>query len=287
MKSKFVDRQNNEQYIEKSRLSSTLLYGSIVGTLIVAIATRKSVSKVGSLYANSKGSRKLIKSFVKKNKIDMSEYEDRNFRTFNDFFTRKILPGKRPFSDDEDVLISVADSKLLYYKIGSNTEILIKGKTYTTKELLRDAKLADEYKDGVCLVFRLDVDDYHRYSFVDNGKVIGGKKINGILHTVGPIAFKRHKVFKQNQREYSILETENFDKVIQMEVGALLVGKIKNHDVKYFKRGEEKGYFLFGGSTVVLLFKKNTVKIDLDIVSNSSKDIETKVKLGETIGRRY
>ena len=121
---------------------------------------------------------------------------------------------------------------------------------------------------------------------MDNGRLIKSRKINGILHTVGPIAFKRYKVFKENQREYSLLDTENFGEVIQMEVGALMVGKIVNHDIKTFVRGQEKGYFLFGGSTVVLLLKKDVVEIDSDIVLNSKLGIETKVKLGEVIGRR-
>mgnify|MGYP004629050933 CR=1 FL=1 len=175
--------------------------------------------------------------------------------------------------------------ELIVYDIDSNTEIRIKGKTYTVKDLLRDKKLSLEYKNGKCLVFRLTVDDYHRYSFVDDGILIRQKKINGILHTVGPIAFRRYKVFKENQREYSILETKNFGQVIQMEVGALMVGKIVNHNKSEFKRGEEKGYFLFGGSTVVLLFKENVVEIDDDILDNSNKGLETKVKLGEIIGK--
>ncbi len=286
MKSEVIDRKNKKQYTEKSRLSSTLLYSTVIGTIVLAFATRKTVSKAGSLYMNSKNSRRLIKPFIKKNKIDMSEYEDKQFKSFNDFFTRKILSGRRPFSKRVSDVMAVADSKLLYYEIDDNLEMQIKGKTYTTRELLRDSGLAEEYRNGVCLVFRLDVDDYHRYSFIDDGEVISNKKINGILHTVGPIAFKKHKVFKQNQREFSILKTKNFDNVIQMEVGAMLVGKIKNHDIKEFKRGDEKGYFLFGGSTVVVLFKENVVKIDKDIVNNSKKDIETKVKLGETIGKR-
>jgi phosphatidylserine decarboxylase len=90
----------------------------------------------------------------------------------------------------------------------------------------------------------------------------------------------------QNQREYSILQTENFGKIVQMEVGAMMVGKIVNHNLKKFKRGIEKGYFLFGGSTVVLMIKEGIVEIDSDIIGNSRNSIETKVRALETIGRR-
>ena len=286
MKSEIINRKNNEKYTEKSPKSAAFLYIPIVGTLLLAVATRKSVSKVSSLYMNNKKSIKRIKSFIKKNKIDMSDYPKRDYKSFNDFFTREILPGKRPFSKDSNDLISVADSKLLYYKIDEYLEMEIKGKTYTVSELLRDKSLASEYKNGTCLVFRLTVDDYHRYSYIDDGVVIKRRRLRGILHTVGPIAFKRHKVFKQNQREYTIIDTKNFGKVIQMEIGAMLVGRIKNHNKTKFTRCEEKGYFLFGGSTVVVFFKENTVKIDEDIIKNSNEDMETRILLGETIGKK-
>lgn len=286
MKSEIVDRKNNKNYIEKSPKGAGILYKTLIGTVVLALLTRKTVSKMSSVYMNSKLSKKRINKFITKNNIDMSEYPKKEYTSFNDFFTREILKGKRPISKKPNDLVSVADSKLLVYDIDSNTEIRIKGKTYTVKDLLRDKKLSLEYKNGKCLVFRLTVDDYHRYSFVDDGILIRQKKINGILHTVGPIAFRRYKVFKENQREYSILETKNFGQVIQMEVGALMVGKIVNHNKREFKRGEEKGYFLFGGSTVVLLFKENVVEIDDDIVDNSKKGLETKVKLGEIIGKR-
>ena len=286
MKTEIVNRKDNKKYTEKSPVSATVLYKTLIGGVVLAFATRKSVSKVSSLYMNSKASTKRIDKFIKKNDINMDDYPQRKYKSFNDFFTRKVKDGKRPFSKNPSDVISVADSKLLVYDINEKLEMNIKGKKYTVKELLRDKRLSNEYKNGLCLVFRLTVDDYHRYSFVDDGILIRMKKINGILHTVGPIAFKRYKVFKENQREYSILETKNFGQVIQMEVGALMVGKIVNHDIKKFKRGDEKGYFLFGGSTVVLFFKENEIVIDEDILYNSEKGIETKVKLGEVIGKK-
>jgi len=286
MKHEIINRKENNKYTEKSPKSAAFLYIPVFGTVLLTIATRKTLSKAGSLYMNNKASVKQIKPFIRKNKIDMSDYPDREYKSFNDFFTREIIPGRRPFSKDKSILISPADSKLLYYKISDKVEMNIKGKKYNVKELLRDKELAEEYRNGVCLVFRLSVDDYHRYSYIDEGCLVRRKKLRGILHTVGPVAFKRHKVFKQNQREYSILETKNFGKIIQMEVGAMMVGKIKNHNKTEFVRGEEKGYFLFGGSTVVLLLKENIVEIDKDIIKNSENDIETRVLQGETVGRK-
>lgn len=286
MKTEIIDRKSKEKYIEKSPKGAPVLYKTLIGGLALVFITRKSVSKIGSLYMNSKLSKKRIKGFIEKNNIDMSDYPQEEYKSFNDFFTRKIIVGKRPISKKNVDLIAVADSKLLVYNINDNIQMFIKGKKYNLKELLRDKELANEYKNGLCLVFRLTVDDYHRYCYVDDGKVIKTKKINGILHTVGPVAFKRYKVFKENQREYTVINTKNFDKVIQMEIGALMVGKIVNHDKESFVRGEEKGYFLFGGSTVILIIKDDIVKIDKDILKNSSLGIETKVKLGEVIGKK-
>ncbi len=286
MKTEIIDRKSKEKYLEKSPKGSPILYKTLIGGLALVFVTRKSVSKIGSLYMNSKLSRKRINGFIEKNNIDMSDYPKEDYKSFNEFFTRKIIPGRRPFSKKNSDLISVADSKLLVYHINDDTQMFIKGKKYNLKELLRDKELASEYKNGVCLVFRLTVDDYHRYCYVDDGTVVKTKKINGVLHTVGPIAFKRYKVFKENQREYTVINTKNFDKVVQMEIGALMVGKIVNHNKKTFVRGEEKGYFLFGGSTVILIIKEGIVKIDKDILKNSSLGIETKVKLGEVIGKK-
>ena len=263
MKTSIVDRKSKNKYIEKSPKSASFLYKTLIGGVVLAVATRKTVSKISSVYMNSKLSTKRINKFIEKNKINMKDYPEKEYSSFNDFFTRKIKNNKRPISKNKNDLISVADSKLLVYKISEEQEMEIKGKKYLVKDLLRDKDLALEYKNGVCLVFRLTVDDYHRYCYLDEGLLIRTKKINGILHTVGPIAFRRYKVFKENQREYSVIKTKNFGEIIQMEVGALMVGKIVNHNLERFTRGEEKGYFLFGGSTVVVFIKENIVKIEL------------------------
>lgn len=283
MKSTIYDRKKEKEYVEKSPKAADFLYKGLIGAVILGIIIQKPISKLGGRYMDSKLSKRRISKFIRKNKLDMSDYPKEKYQSFNDFFTRKILPGKRPFSTSKDAFMSVADSKLLVYSIDKKTEMTIKGKQYTVSELLRDSKLAKEYQNGYCLVFRLTVDDYHRYSFFDDGIVKKTKQINGVFHTVGPIAFRKYKVFRENQREYAILDTKHFGECVYMEVGALMVGKIKNHDIKEFKKGDEKGYFLFGGSTIIILVKENTITIDKDILKRSQEEIETKVKLGETI----
>ena len=131
------------------------------------------------------------------------------------------------------------------------------------------------------------VDDYHRYSYIDDGRTLSHQHIPGILHTVQPIAFHKNKVFLENTREYDVLKTKNFGTIVQMEVGALLVGKICNRKQRSFHRGEEKGHFCFGGSTVVVLVEKDKVIPHPDLLENSARGIESRIYLYEVVGKKY
>ena len=262
------------------------LYRNFIGRLILKLLIRPCVSKLGGFYMNRKCSKGMIKKFVKKNNIDLSQYDMTNIKCYNDFFTRKIIDGARNINMESNKLISPCDSKLQAFKINEESIFNIKDSYYKVEDLIQNKELAKEYINGYCLIFRLTVDDYHRYCYVDNGTKTKNTPIKGVLHTVNPIALERYNFYKTNSREYCILETENFGKVIQVEVGALMVGKISNHHQEYtFTKGEEKGMFLFGGSTIVLLVKEN-IKIDEDILFNTSNNDETVVRYGEAIGTK-
>lgn len=262
------------------------LYRNFIGRLILKLLIRPCVSKLGGFYMNRKCSKGMIKKFVKKNNIDLSQYDMTNIKCYNDFFTRKIIDGARNINMESNKLISPCDSKLQAFKINEESIFNIKDSYYKVEDLIQNKELAKEYINGYCLIFRLTVDDYHRYCYVDNGTKTKNTPIKGVLHTVNPIALERYNFYKTNSREYCILETENFGKIIQVEVGALMVGKISNHHQEYtFTKGEEKGMFLFGGSTIVLLVKEN-IKIDEDILFNTSNNDETVVRYGEAIGTK-
>ena len=284
---KVVDRSGN--IINKGEEQNNLLkklYGTFLGRCALKILVCKGVTNLGGVYMNSRLSKRKIAPFIKDNDICMEEYENRQFVSYNDFFTRKIVEGKRPFSINKDALISPADSKLSYYQISEDSIFKIKNATYTIEDLLQDKNLAASYVGGTCLIFRLTVDDYHRYSFIDDGKIISSKYIKGIFHTVNPIANEYYPIYSRNAREFTVIETENFGQIVQMEVGAMMVGKIVNHPLSVCKKGQEKGMFEFGGSTVVILLKKEVAIIDQDIINNSLEDKETVVKSGEQIGIR-
>ena len=265
--------------------SLTFLYKTIPGRVFLKILTTRGVSKLCGAFLDSKCSAFLIKRFVKKNSIILEEYQTDGIKTFNEFFRRKIKDGKRPFDMEATHLSSPCDGLLSVWQINEGTVIPVKQSQYTIERLLQNKELASEYDGGLCLVFRLCVDNYHRYAYADSGRKSANIFIPGVLHTVRPIALETLPVFTENCREYTIIESPSFGKIVQMEVGAMLVGRIVNLEGQgIVERGKEKGFFEYGGSTIILLIKKDRVKINEDIVSNSMNGIETPVRMGLHIG---
>ena len=269
----------------KDNMGIRFLYNTLPGRIMLKAFVRPSVSAIFGFFMDSRPSNLLVGKFVKRNNIDMGEYENEKYRSFNDFFTRKVKDGLRPFPDNARDLAAACDARLTAYPITADGLFRIKNSEYDVAALLKDKSLADEYTGGVCLIFRLTPDDYHRYSYIDDGEILSTKKIKGVLHTVRPISQRRYKIYAQNAREYTVMLTENFGKVIQVEVGALFVGRIRNHAAGgAFKRGTEKGMFEFGGSTIVMLFQKDRAAINETIYENTRIDKETIVKMGSKIG---
>lgn len=263
-----------------------LMYRGKLGRLFLFLFTSRFMTKLSGFYANSAFSKRKIASFINNNDIDMDDYKKAaasGFSSFNDFFTRKVDEGKRPLDADRDALISPADSRLSIYKIDETLRFTIKGDDFSFKDFLAGDEIAEAFTDGFLFIFRLCVDDYHRYIFIDDGRRRYSRHIRGRFHTVRHIALK-DDYFKENEREYSVLATDRFKEMIQAEIGAMMVGKIVNHEVTSFKRGDEKGMFMFGASTVVLAFKKDTVKPDDEILKNTNEGYETRVRLGEKVG---
>lgn len=277
------DRKEKKLTEIKEGLEKSLnfLYNTFLGRVILKVfLARPYVSKLRGFYL--KHTKRNIEPFILKNNIDVSEFDILKFKSFNDFFIRK--KENIEFEESDNFLIAPADSKLSVYKISDALRLNIKRSSYTISEILEDVELSEKYRCGYCLVFRLCVDDYHRYIYNDSGELIKKYKIKGELHTVRPVSDKC-KVFSRNTREISVLKTKNFGEVVQIEVGAMFVGAIKNHELSEFKRGQEKGYFEFGGSTIVMLYNKD-IKIDDDILKYTNDDIEVKVKIGEKIGEK-
>ncbi len=261
------------------------MYGTRPGRLLVKLMIRPGVSRAAGWLLDRRVSALAVRPFIRKNHICMDDFEQRRFRSFNDFFTRRVLPGKRPVDDAPAHLIAPCDSKLTVYDIRPDSRFRVKGTEYTLEGLLQSKELAETFLGGTLLLFRLTVGDYHRYTYIDSGFVTGSTRIPGVFHTVNPAAASRCPIYRENTREYSLLESLRFGTVLQMEVGAAMVGRIVNAPgSRNVRRGEEKGRFEFGGSTVIVLLQKGRAMLDADLLRNTAQDAETVVRLGERIG---
>ena len=275
-KSFIEDRQYGGRSLE--RLYNTW-YGRVLSKFILL--------PVFSTMATSKDRRrssvKKIAPFVEEYKINMDDFKEREYDSFSDFFTRSIKPGRRPVDYAPSAVISPADSKVLCYDIGDDLKFTVKGSVYTPDEIVGSSIGLGRFAGGKALIFRLSMDDYHHYCHIDSGRMESSVEIKGKLHTVSSISSK-YKIYKENHRIVNVLDTDHFGKVIYIEVGALLVGRIKNNGMTEFEKGSEKGYFEQGGSTIVLFFEKDMINVDPDILEMSGNGIETKVRMGERIG---
>ena len=287
---RYRDRKGNEYNGEngQDRLLA-FVYGHAVTRLLIRPLLSPIVSRIGGAFLNTRISKLGIRPFVKSNGIDLSIYEKQEFASYNEFFTRRIRAAERPADMRENVLISPSDGKVSVYPIEENGIFRIKHTPYTVRQLLRDDKLADRYMGGWIYVIRLTVDDYHRYCYVSDGRKSRQRKIRGVLHTVNPVANDYYPIYKMNSREYCLLKTKELGTILLMEVGALMVGKINNHeeDSAQVKRGDEKGMFEFGGSTIVVMTEPGMAEPDKDIIHNTKAQAETLVKMGEPIGCKY
>lgn len=263
----------------------SFLYTNIFGRMLLKPLIQPQVSKLAGRYLSSAHSKWLISKFIERNGIDMDIYEECDYSSFNDFFTRKIKPDCRPVPEDLDVLISPCDCLATVYPIQENTTFSIKNTEYTLRSLLRSPRLAKRFRGGYAYVLRLTVEDYHRYLYSVSGKQSKNYHIDGTYHTVNPIANDYLPIYKENTREYTVIHSKEFGDVLQMEVGALLVGKISNHKQStVVTRGEEKGFFEYGGSTIVVLTQKGRVTPRSDLLTNSKNGYETKVLQAHPLG---
>lgn len=279
----YYNRETNSYVTEKEYQEKLLsfLYTTVIGRILLKlIVARPWFSRLRSYYQNSKKSKKDIEPFIREYNIDISPY-DGKWECFNDFFTRK-----RNYDNlyNADTFVAIADSKLSVYPIDDHLCLRVKNSVYTLDEIVADQIDLNMFKNGTALIFRLSVDDYHRYVYPDDGELVNQYKVKGELHTVRPIS-EKYRVYSRNTRVINEMSTKNFGKIVQVEVGALLVGCIHNNASKRFRKLDEKGYFSYGGSTVIL-FVNDTIAIDEDIIQQSRSGFETKVTIGEKIGEK-
>ena len=284
----YIDRTTGEIKQEKVAGEFWLawLYNNPLGKLsLQTFVKRKAFSEwYGKKMDDPKSSSKIV-DFVEEYNIDLSIAQRQDFDTFNDFFYRRLKPESRPISTDSNVVVSPADGKVFAYFNISEQDFIVKGYQFDLNEYLQDSVLAKKYDGGALLIFRLCPTDYHRYHFPLSGKLGAQIDIKGDYYSVNPIAVKKRvELFCQNKRTFVELHTLNYGDVIYSEVGATMVGSIiQTYSDTEVKRGEEKGYFKFGGSTVILIFEKDKVLIDSDLLGNTENGFETEVMMGEHV----
>lgn len=292
---KYYNRKTKDYEVEKVAGEKYLnwTYSSPVGmTLLESIIKKKAFSKIYGSYCDSKRSKNKVHNFINEFDIDMSLCQDNldSFTCFNDFFIRKLSAEARPIDMNSNILISPGDGKLLAYtNIDMDNLVQVKGYTYSLSELIQDKNVAAKYNNGVCMILRLCPTDYHRFHFLDSGTCDDAIKIKGHYYSVNPVALNKvQKLFCQNKREWSTFHSDNFGDLLYVEVGATCVGSIIQTYTtgSKVKKGDEKGYFKFGGSTVVLFFEKDRIILDEDILKQSSLGYETAVLFGEAIGNK-
>ena len=199
---KYIARERNSEQniITESSKTLNFLYNTLIGRIILRIIITAPISNLVAIYMNSSLSKHRIKKFVDKNDINTFEYEDKNYNSYNDFFTRKVISSKRPINARKDIFISPCDSKLLVYKITDDLTLNIKNSYYSIDTLIDD-NIINEYKDGYALVFRLTTDNYHRYCYIDSGTKGKNYKIKGfVVSNIG-----NFDLLKEYRKDYELI----------------------------------------------------------------------------------
>lgn len=298
MEIKYFNREKNSVETEKVYGSGAVkwLYESTSGKILTQLLIKKPISKLYGSIQSCGLTKKKVAPFIHDFKINMDEFipeqgreQASPYSSFNQFFIRRFKEGKRPFVSASE-FPAFSEARYFGYEALTDEEAIpVKGKYLTAKALLANDKWASYFEGGPCLLARLCPVDYHRFHFPDDGEILDFYPVEGALHSVNPLALKKvPEIFSINERAVTILETSNFGKLAYVEVGAICVGKIiQSREMSgSFKRGEEKGYFLFGGSTVIVLGEKGKWRPDDIILEKTKEGMEVYQKLGTSLGHK-
>jgi phosphatidylserine decarboxylase len=265
------------------------MYGSPFGRgLGDGLFARRWFSQAYGWLQSTQWSGRKVAPFIERYRIPMDEYEPGPFPTFNDFFVRKFRAGARTWVDAPHMAAFAEARYLAWTSIEDDQTFPVKGDHLSASSLMDNDELAREFAGGPLLLARLCPVDYHRFHYPDTGRVLHSYRAHGAYHSVNPVALKaKSDVLATNERHISILDTVNFGKLAYIEVGAMCVGKIvQSHLEPRFERGDEKGYFLFGGSTVVVLGQRGRWLPSADLLTQTARERETLVRLGESVAIR-
>lgn len=294
----YFDRLTQKEEIERvyGEASLRLLYASSgiarwISCLLLPLVARSAwVSRLYGWIQKTRWSRCKIEPFIRVFQVDPAEFLDpvETFSSFNDFFIRKLKKEARPCVQDPCRLVMPADGRYLVFpKISASSGFVVKGEKFQLEDLLQDAALARRFAEGSMVMARLCPTDYHRFHFPCEGVPGQPRLINGYLFSVNPLAIRQNiHIFSQNKRMVTSIQTEQFGEILYIEIGATSVGSI--HQTFYphqmCKKGDEKGYFSFGGSSLILLFEPNRIVFDADLLARSAQYQEVRGLFGQSLG---
>lgn len=267
-------------------------YGNPLGRLALhGIAKRTFFSRWYGWRMNRPSSKSKVLPFIRQFGLDATEFADapESFRTFNEFFHRKLKPESRPIGPDERSAVFPADGRHLGYPdISTMDGIFVKGEVFDLADLLQDDELAARYKKGSMILSRLCPVDYHRFHFPVAGEASEPRLINGPLFSVNPIALKRDiSILTRNKRWVLTIDSGEFGRVVFVVVGATCVGGVEFTfaPCARVEKGAEAGFFKFGGSSTIVLFEEERVRIAEDLRKWSEERLELYARMGDVMAR--
>lgn len=266
-------------------------YGNPLGAISLnAFVKRPFFSKWYGRQMSDPRSAGRVRPFISQYELNPQDFADapESYRSFNEFFFRKLKPSARPIDLDERSVVFPADGRHLGFQKASEIEdVFVKGQKFNLPKLLGDDALAEKYADGALVLSRLCPVDYHRFHFPAAGIPSDTRVIEGPLFSVNPIALRKRLAYLwTNKRSVTPLETDHFGTVICMEIGATCVGTIQQTYTprRRVEKGQEKGFFAFGGSSTLTLFEPGAVRLDEDLCHYSAQQTELYACMGSRMG---
>lgn len=263
-------------------------YASPLGKLALhSFVKRPAFSKWYGRRMNHPSTAAKVRPFIQDYDMDTAEFADApdSYKTFNEFFYRKLKPEARPIADTPAVF--PADGRHLGFQNADDISgVFVKGQQWDIAALLDDPALTERYRKGSLVLSRLCPVDYHRFHFPVSGQAGPTRLINGPLFSVSPIALARNLSYIwQNKRTITQIETEDMGTVLMLEIGATCVGSILQtyQPNTHITKGDEKGYFAFGGSSTITIFEPGVIKLSEDLLTNSAEQRETYARMGDSM----
>lgn len=267
-----------------------LAYGTWAGRWLAHnLLSRRFFSRFLARSQMAPRSARKIQGFADQFGIPMEDFEEQDWGSFNDFFIRRFRPGLREFISEPESMPAFAEARYLAFeKVDPSMAFPVKCSYLTPRAILGDREIAAAFEGGPMLLARLAPVDYHRFHFPDDGQPVAERRITGRFHSVNPFALSRRQdILATNERHLTVLATENFGTLAMVEVGAMNVGLIVQTHPRGepFKRGDEKGYFCFGASTVMVFGQPMTWLPVGDLLDRTDNGMETLVTLGDEVAK--